>query len=1630
MSGARRFPSDFTHDAASGVWRPNDAAALTDYTDGAEVERRLQDVLLDANNLASDSPELTAAIEDWPSRYHFSPERSNLLRVLDLPRTARALELGAGCGAMTRYLGETVSEVVAFEGSAQRASIAALRCRDLDNVRVAAGRFDDVAFDGGFDIVALIGVLEYARLYVREAAEDQPLAAFRKVLELAERALSPSGVLVLAIENRLGLKYFAGCAEDHGAPAHVGLEGYVDGDGVETFSHSQLARLLSDAGLVRQNWLLPFPDYKLPTTVINGRHAAAEDVARLNLIEWCRQPVEQYDGPRDERFCDPLVLSELAADGRLIESSNAFLVLASRAGAAPAIPEPDWAARKVNVRRRPAFRTTVTLADGGGEPRVERQPAVSRSAKDASTDDGWLTHHWIEQEPFHPHAISLSWRMLQALRRQQEAPEAFALCWHVWLEAIGRLAETASLTDVDARVHPRLLDATPDNLLLTADGGLAYIDQEWSWHEPVSLDWLLYRAVRAFWGAHTTAVHQALGLTDATALWRWVSERLGRKLRRGTQTTVESYEAALQALVAGEPRPPLPGEARRAEASIVRPDPRRTAEALQREWGVRHIVADPAPQADLAEALGREGIDVVALGDDATPAAPAHLAWATAASSDDALSRLTGQAAELVLFEGLDRQRARLRELGFEPVEDPSAGCLMAPAERWRREGSRRVTFVAPSSDLHGGTMVIFGQANRLAERGHRVFVASLATHPPDWCALHPSIVFLPVESISEASLPDADAILATLWSTAQPVADLPIEKGRGFYLVQGYESAWAGEPDDVDETYRLPLERLCVSTWLSQELERRLGVTSQVVINGCDFAGTLDALPEDSGADRPLRIGMLYHEAAVKGLDDALAAYRHVKEALGTRVELALYGSKPPSAPLGLEMEFTLRPSRQELSDWLDTLDLFVFASKSEGFGLPPLEAMCRGVPVVMTSCGGGQDYANPKTALLSDPGDRAALAANLLRACRDSSLRRTLAEQALETANAFSWKRSADALERCVRSEPQRPPLQILHVEAGPVWFDTFLDPWLRRGFEALGHQVSTFAPRPADARWTERFVRPELLDSQRRQALFSRKGRHPEELVEMVREQRPDLVFFNHGLLIPPRVLEAVRDLGAVTAVWMIDEPQEIGFSVNRGCLFDHVFIQDRGSLFKHRRDGNPNTLSLPHGCDPVDHASRWERPASAADACDILLIGTGFPARRELVDRLSGIDAHVKVVGRMWEGLGGGNVEVINQPVPPAEAANAYRAAKITLNVHRGKTDMASVSDVPDPLDPNGSFFQISACGSLQAVDAGYPGVERYLAPGRQVLRFQDADDLARQAAELLADPERLDAMAAGASQHIHRHHTYAHQLDRVLRRLQPIQPTRRRHSLSLAASRDLQLLDGEAAIPRLSVVVTGATSPAELQPAMLGVASGQPDPATVLVVHEGQADLVSWLDGREIPHARNFLPGSRPSACNLGLDRTEGRFVVFVDASILLTPYCLRRMTALLNSRSDLALIAPAIAPAGGSQDAGVSYGSLQELGQRTRKLQLDHPSNFTPIDDVSALCFMVRREAFAEVGRFAPHLASSSDELQEMIGRLRRAGWDAGWTRSTLVHRLRPEPPKQHPAPTASDIPVEVPAKA
>ena len=462
------------------------------YSDGVEVEERLLRIVSNATDRSTFSQELAQHICDWPTEYYFSRSRHCLVRPLELHSSDKVLELGCGCGAITRYLGEIGAQVVAVEGSLARARIAAERCRDFPNVRVVVDDLLSFATDERFDCILLIGVLEYAALF---SEREKP---FEHYLQAVSRFLAPGGRVVIAIENKLGLKYFNGCGEDHVGVPFFGVQDLYGPGTARTFGRQELIALLSASGLSRLRFYYPFPDYKLPTVVLSENALTDPGFDTVDLLARCH--ARDYTGSPYRGFDEALAFSVLHANGLVADLSNSFLVVAT------ADKEPGARAAELafawSVNRAPEFCTQTTFVRDGSEIRVLKKPLTASVVDRRTVDESLTITHQVSESVYRP-GRQLLWDLLRA-RAADGDVESIVQALRPWMEFLLQHARVSSSQVVGASQEPPrlssyvlagdLLDCTPFNLL-KIDGELVPIDDEWQSKNDVSLGWVITRGV-------------------------------------------------------------------------------------------------------------------------------------------------------------------------------------------------------------------------------------------------------------------------------------------------------------------------------------------------------------------------------------------------------------------------------------------------------------------------------------------------------------------------------------------------------------------------------------------------------------------------------------------------------------------------------------------------------------------------------------------------------------------------------------------------------------------------------------------------------------------------------------------------------------------------------------------------------------------------------------------------------------------------------------------------------------------------------------------------------------------------------------------------------------------------------
>lgn len=285
------------------------------YSEG-NVEEELLDIVKNYNE--EDFNTIISQRKKWSIMYHLSNIRTNIIEWIPINKYETVLEVGSGCGAITGVLAEKAKKVTCIELSERRSKINAYRNKEKNNIEILLGNFEDVekSIREKYDYITLIGVFEYGQLYINDSNP------YVKFLETISKHLNKNGKIIIAIENKFGMKYWAGCKEDHLNKYFKGIEDYPDDDNIRTFSKTELNNIINSVGKFNVKFYYPYPDYKLPTTIYSDEYLPK--CGELNDNN------RNFDTERIVTFDESKVFDSIIKEKLFPLYSNSYLVIIER----------------------------------------------------------------------------------------------------------------------------------------------------------------------------------------------------------------------------------------------------------------------------------------------------------------------------------------------------------------------------------------------------------------------------------------------------------------------------------------------------------------------------------------------------------------------------------------------------------------------------------------------------------------------------------------------------------------------------------------------------------------------------------------------------------------------------------------------------------------------------------------------------------------------------------------------------------------------------------------------------------------------------------------------------------------------------------------------------------------------------------------------------------------------------------------------------------------------------------------------------------------------------------------------------------------------------------------------------
>jgi len=285
---------------------------------------------------------------------------------------------------------------------------------------------------------------------------------------------------------------------------------------------------------------------------------------------------------------------------------------------------------------------------------------------------------------------------------------------------------------------------------------------------------------------------------------------------------------------------------------------------------------------------------------------------------------------------------------------------------------------------------------------------------PTVWFEFDPRVNMIWVPNLNERYIPDADFVIACPVLSAMFVLSYPANKGRKFYFIQGFED-WTLKKEDVEKTWKFPLRKIVIAKWL-QDIANNLGENVVYIPNGLDFSFFKVTVPFKN---RPTHsILFISHVLELKGTRFAIEASKKLK-ALYPHIIIRTFSaySKPANFPEFIE--FHQNPSQESIRKLYNSSSIFLSPSLSEGWPLPPAEAMLCGCVVLATDIGGHREYIEDEiNGYLCLPGSADPIVERIEWILANKNKAEKVSDNAPDSLRRFDWDSRVKLFEQALLS------------------------------------------------------------------------------------------------------------------------------------------------------------------------------------------------------------------------------------------------------------------------------------------------------------------------------------------------------------------------------------------------------------------------------------------------------------------------------------------------------------------------------------------------------------------------------------------------------------------------------------
>ena len=338
--------------------------------------------------------------------------------------------------------------------------------------------------DGMWDYIVVSDV------FARVPALFTGKAPYQQFFDVIKKHLNPDGHVILAVDNRYGLQYFAGCKERLTGQYFEGLEGYGNSEGVSTFSKEAVLEMVKEAGFASVKAYYPYPNFRYMTALYTDEHLPVPGELNKNLCN--------FEEERMILFNEAAVFDGLIKEGKFQEFSNSYLFDLTLE---EQNCEEELLFLKYSVERDEAFRIRTEIVRKADGTKVVRKVPYGEKAK-AHVEK---IKHWEEalREQYEPADVSVNRCTLTDKGAEFEflKGETLESVLDEHLEKddfegfVGEIKKYIAKLEQIVSPKANNVDLIFSNIILNNDGKWNVIDYEWTFEAEVPLRFIIHRAI-------------------------------------------------------------------------------------------------------------------------------------------------------------------------------------------------------------------------------------------------------------------------------------------------------------------------------------------------------------------------------------------------------------------------------------------------------------------------------------------------------------------------------------------------------------------------------------------------------------------------------------------------------------------------------------------------------------------------------------------------------------------------------------------------------------------------------------------------------------------------------------------------------------------------------------------------------------------------------------------------------------------------------------------------------------------------------------------------------------------------------------------------------------------------------